>query len=107
MSNWNWPKPNNQLTEAETLAVLQAIDRGEVTLNPEDVAAASDNYCGVEHFRCSNGWEFWIFNDCDQWDYIELAQAPDGRNVEFGFLANNWPSVYAFAPKPGVWGIDH
>lgn len=103
---WHIPKAKNDLTEAETLAVLEAIDRGEVTIDPADVAEARDMYSGIPEFRCNNGWVFWISNDCDEWDYIEYAKAPDGRDVEFRHLADNWPKVYAFKPRDGVWGID-
>lgn len=102
-----------RLTEDEVLSVLEAIDRGELTLNTDDVIDAKDNFCGDFAFRVSNGWLFVIFNDCDQWDYIQTVTAPDGRTLDFDDI---WgpaepdavcpmPRLKAFAPKSEAWGI--
>jgi hypothetical protein len=66
-----------ELLEDEVLAVLHAIERGEVTIPEDQKRAAAESWGSVE-FTCSNGWRFIIYNDAGAWDYIEEVVAPDG-----------------------------
>lgn len=67
------------IPEDEVLAVLDAVDRGEVTTLEADRAACADGYCGDFWFTLSNGWRVSVFNDCGEWDYVSTVVAPDGR----------------------------
>ena len=73
------------LTADEILAVLHSVERGEVTIEN-----LGHGYSGDEECRLSNGWRFWIFNDCYEWDYIDRVETPDGRSV----------NLWAFMKKP-------
>lgn len=64
----------NAITADEILAVLHAIERGEVT-----VEKPKDAWCGNKPIACSNGWTITVFADCFQWDYIASVTAADGR----------------------------
>jgi hypothetical protein len=70
-----------KLTETEVLAFLGQVERGEVTLTsrwePQDV------YCGNVPYEASNGWHLVIFNDCNEWDYVDQVTSSDGRVYEF------------------------
>lgn len=65
------------ITGAEIKAVLEAVERGELTATRPD-----PGYCGDEEVVISNGWRLMVFNDCDSFDYIETVEAPDGRSVD-------------------------
>lgn len=64
------------LTEAEVMAVLAKISSGEITV--ESPAPRSSNV----RFEASNGWIFWVFNDCNSWDYLDSVEV-DGVKTEF------------------------
>ena len=68
--------PHN-LTADEVLAVLHAIERNEITITND-----THDYCSVETCRASNGWTFYVFNDCGEWDYVERVETDDGRCVD-------------------------
>lgn len=44
-------------------------------------------YCGDVAFEVG-GWSVNFYNDCDELDYVDSAQAPDGRHVDF----DDWPT---------------
>lgn len=56
-----------------------------------------DVYAG-NVFYLVNGWEVVVFNDCDDWDYIDSVIHPDGRKGEyedwFGAEDENGDSEY-------------
>lgn len=72
---------STKLTSAEVLAVLHAIDRREITLKTDTPPA--DVYAGDCRYEASNGWTLIVFNDCNDWDYLDHATAPDGREWDF------------------------
>lgn len=79
------------LTAAEILAVLCEIDAGSMTVEPEGEVP----YCGNHWFKTATAWRFLVFIDCDEWDYIDTVEAPDGREVHlWGFLHDpRWASA--------------
>lgn len=101
------------LTEKEVLDVLHAVERGEVTIPPEEAMAAEEAYCGNCTYHLSNGWVFIIFNDCGEWDYIHEVTAPDGRSLQFDDIAGEgasdppMPTLYDYhcPPTCTAWGI--
>lgn len=99
----------NSLTEQEVLDVLHAIERGEVTIPKEQRDAAFESFCGKVPFTCSNGWKFIIFNDVNEWDYIDRVTAPDGR---FLVIDDIWkmPVLNGYSPPTEVgmrvWGLE-
>jgi len=97
------------MTPAEAaLWCLGEIEAGRVTLNADDVAYARTTYCEVVHYRASNGWEFWVFNDCDEWDYLEAVMPPNTEaSLEFMEMPEwlqNWQPNPATADA--IWGLS-
>lgn len=71
-----------EITTDELLAVLHAVERGDVTLEV-DGATPAQVYAGDVYYKASNGWRLVVFNDCGEWDYLDSVIAPDGRSAEF------------------------
>lgn len=84
----------------EIRATLAAVERGEVTVTLEKPIG----YCGNEHFTLSNGWRIVVFNDCDEWDYIDCIHLPDGRTVEFNELYDHATDIATWTPVNSKWG---
>jgi hypothetical protein len=80
---------SHPVSEEEIVAVLDAADRGELTIaydvqksDTEHALAVWDHvYAGNVAFRLGNGWIVVVFNDCDEWDYIDSIILPDGAVV--------------------------
>ncbi|HKD82575.1 MAG TPA: hypothetical protein VKH81_22990 [Candidatus Angelobacter sp.] len=70
------------ITEGELLEFLKAIEEGTIPLQPEG-CIPQDIYAGNVPYMASNGWRITIFNDCNEWDYVEHVITPDGRSLSF------------------------
>ena len=73
-----------KITEQEVIQFLSDIEKANVTIVPDK--NPSDVYAGDVHYRASNGWEIIIFNDANQWDYIDSIKSNDGRELSFDDL---------------------
>lgn len=71
----------SKLTRSEAEGFLDAINTGKVRLVPNVEPQA--HYCGDVHYLADNGWTITVFNDCNQWDYIDRIVANDGRTITF------------------------
>lgn len=67
------------IPDEEMRAALDAADAGGVAIE----TVHDWHYCGVAEFHLANGWKVAVFNDCDEWDYIEWVEAPDGRRESY------------------------
>lgn len=85
---------------------------GHKPVNPEEW---SEKYAGDVRFRLPNGWVVVVFNDCNDWDYVDSVEAPDGRSwspwpAEAEYGEGDPPAVHELAwahPRdPGGWGLD-
>jgi hypothetical protein len=70
------------ITEEELLEFLKAIEEGTISLRPDE-CIPQDIYAGNVPYTASNGWRITIFNDCNEWDYVDHVIAPDGRELSF------------------------
>lgn len=70
------------IPEEELLEFLKAIEEGTILLRPEE-CIPQDIYAGDVPYTASNGWRITIFNDCNEWDYVDQVIAPDGRSLSF------------------------
>jgi|GEM_PF-623979 len=105
----------HKLTEDEVLAVLYALERGEVTISTRQLQWVEDSGGGDTPILCSNGWCFVIFNDSCEWDYISRVTAPDGRWLSYADIAGGpgepvpMPRLEDYRPPPeislDVWGL--
>ncbi len=85
------------LPETDVLAFLRAVELGEVTLT----SAVEPAEATVIRYAASNGWEIAVFNDANEWDYIEWIQTPDHR-IEYEDIEQLMPKVAAYEPAPEV-----
>ena len=72
------------IPEAEIRQLLTAIETGSVQLTP--LEEPQQIYAGVVEYVVSNGWRLAVFNDCNEWDYLEWIETPDGRRVDYDQL---------------------
>lgn len=89
----------NTVRPREVLAVLRQIETGEVQILNPLWDLPQDCW---QPFTLSNGWEIVVFNDANEWDYLESATAPDGRKWEAATHASaaDWPEdLQNFCPS--------
>lgn len=87
------------LSEQDIWQFLCGIETGAITLVPH--AEPQAVYTGNVVYRASNGWEIWVFNDCNAWDYIETIDTADGRSIGFAGL-DTLPSLADYRPAEEV-----
>jgi hypothetical protein len=73
--------------QAEVLEELKKIERGEVKVFAVD-RSWDDVFNGDVWFVTDTGWQFGVFNDSDEWDYLDKAISPDGRVLDFDEIWN-------------------
>ena len=91
--------PRKVLTEAGIAAFLRSVEHGEVTLTPD--LDPNEVYAGVVPYSASNGWHIAIFNDCNQWDYIEWVEA-DGEWVTYEEIDREMRLVDQYEPSTEI-----
>jgi hypothetical protein len=85
------------ITEEELLEFLKAIEEGTISLQPEE-CIPQDIYAGNVPYAASNGWRITIFNDCNEWDYVDHVVAADGRSLSFDEIENFMSVAREYAP---------
>ena len=86
------------ITEEELMEFLKAIEEGRIALQPEE-CIPQDIYAGNVPYRASNGWRITIFNDCNDWDYVDQVIAADGRTLDFDEIDNDMSVVREYTPE--------
>jgi hypothetical protein len=85
------------IPEEELLEFLKAIEAGTILLQPEE-CIPQDIYAGNVPYTASNGWRITIFNDCNEWDYVDHVIAPDGRSLSFDEIDNFMSVAREYTP---------
>jgi len=85
------------LDDATVRSFLASVERGDTLLvclgqTPDDVWAGDVTYAASGEY---DGWCIVVFNDCNDFDYVDCVESPDGARMEFP----NWP-------EPGVMFRD-
>ena len=62
---------------AAMLAALRDVDDHRATAEP-DGPTFQETFAGDVVWRLSNGWRVKVFNDCDEWDYVDSMAPPPG-----------------------------
>ncbi|MCP4194408.1 MAG: hypothetical protein GY880_19785 [Planctomycetaceae bacterium] len=88
-----------QIEESELLAFLASIESGSVKLNPLDEPQSI--YAGNVRYSADNGWRITIFNDANEWDYIDLIETTDGRSIDYDRI-EQMPQLNAYDPSPEI-----
>lgn len=68
-------------------------------------------FCGDVTYRTPDGWQIIVFNDCDEFDYIDHVIAPDGRQLDWGSSRPIAELLMCWSPNPATvernWGLPH
>jgi hypothetical protein len=89
------------ISKEDIFSFLHAIESGEIVLTP--MQEPQWVYAGVVGYNASNGWRIAVFNDANEWDYIEWIAASDGRRVDFFFdVAEEYADLETYAPSNEV-----
>lgn len=91
-----------EIAEAALLE-LQSIDRGETPL-----IVSGPNWdqawCGDVTFVTPNGWTFVVFNDCDEWDYLDTVTSPAGESLDYDQINESRTDLVDWRPKnEDIW----
>lgn len=91
----------------EAVASLEEVASGKATLPKEERDEAEKQYDGISVFHASNGWTFAVFNDCDEWDYLETVWSPSGRRMDYQQMP---PILQDYQPPVEtarrIWGLE-
>lgn len=88
------------LEESEVREFLDGIEKGTITLLPKN--DPQDVYAGDVEYEASNGWHIIIFNDANEWDYIDTIKTPDGRTLNFDELQQKMPTISCYEPSDEI-----
>ena len=85
----------NEIPRKELIEFFRAIEAGEVRLRAE--RDPQEIYAGDVVYHASNGWMLKVFNDCNEYDYVDEVQAYDGRVTDFDALEEMWEPQFEVA----------
>jgi len=85
--------------EIELSKFLKAVEVGSVLLIPEQ--EPQDVYAGNISYLASNGWRIVVFNDANEWDYIDSITTSDGRTFDYDALSE-MPAIDAYEPTAAI-----
>ncbi len=89
------------ISKEDIFPFLRAIESGDIVLTP--MQEPQWVYAGVVGYNASNGWRIAVFNDANEWDYIEWIVASDGRRVDFFFdMTEEDADLEHYAPSNDV-----
>jgi hypothetical protein len=103
--------PGGSVTEQDIMAMCEAVDAGELSVELEGDTTWDVAYSGNMTFRLGNGIRLVVYNDCGEWDYIDSYIAADGTRTEV-IVPNlsetliHDPSLLDWEPKHFArWGV--
>jgi hypothetical protein len=88
--------PTPTSAEVELSQFLKAVEDGSVLLTPEQ--EPQDVYAGNVSYVASNGWRIVVYNDANEWDYIDSITTSDGRTFDWDAL-DEMPAVDTYEPR--------
>jgi hypothetical protein len=80
--------------EADIIAALEGVTgNSPAVLTPQRWSGGTHTtfreiFAGNVEFRLESGWTIDVFNDCNDWDYIDTVIAPEGTRWSFDELSN-------------------
>lgn len=83
------------LTLDEVMMFLSSVEERNITLTSK--SQPQEVYAGNVHYTASNGWAVVVFNDCNDWDYLDEVIAEDGRSWHWD--GADPPSLYKPSEK--------
>lgn len=88
------------IPKQEILVFLHEIEEGTVTLVPQH--EPQDVYAGNVLYVASNGWKIVVYNDCNEWDYIDSIETPDGREIDYDWIFKD-QELDSYQPSEDLW----
>ena len=85
--------------ERDILTFLKKIEAGDINLLPR--TEPQEVYAGVVEYDAANRWSIAIFNDANEWDYIEWIKTSKGEFIQFDDL-ENIPALRDYEPSTDV-----
>ena len=91
---------------AEVRRVIHSVEAGELRASPDVPWSVAWD---IVTFRTEDGWQFRVFNDGGQWDYIDSVEASDGT-VLCSPDIDRYPDIEEYAPTTleaaRRWGLS-
>lgn len=90
------------ISDAEIWEFLRAIESGSVVLTPNGDREPQEIYTANVAYSASNGWRIVVFNDANEWDYIDEIVTADGRRIVHDEIADSFPDIDNYEPSEGI-----
>lgn len=90
------------ISDDEIWEFLHSIELGRITLEVEGLIEPQEIYAGNVAYGASNGWRIVVFNDANEWDYIDEIVAGDGRRIVFDEIYTSYPDVSNYSPSQEI-----
>jgi hypothetical protein len=90
------------ISNSEIWEFLRAIESGSVALTPDGEREPQDIYAANVAYSASNGWRIVIFNDANEWDYIDEIVMADGRRIVYDEIADSFPDIENYKPSEEI-----
>lgn len=71
------------LTIARAADFLRRLNAGEEAAVDGDQASWDSVFAGDHEWTMESGWKLVVFNDCDEWDYVDSIIDPSGEIAKF------------------------
>jgi hypothetical protein len=85
--------------EIELSRFLKAVEDSSVSLVPEQ--EAQNVYAGNVSYIASNNWRIVVFDDANEWDYIDSITTSDGRTFDRDALSE-MPAMHTYEPSAEI-----
>lgn len=59
-------------------------------------------HIGDISYKASNNWSITVFNDADEWDYIDNIVTGNGHRIDFDEIEKLYPNVAEYKPTKDV-----
>lgn len=90
------------ISNTEIWEFLRAIESGSVVLTPEEERGPQEIYAAKVAYSASNGWRIVVFNDANEWDYIDEIVTKDGRRIVYHEIAVSFPDIDKYEPSEEI-----
>lgn len=88
-----------EISNTEIWEFLHAIESGGVVLTPDGDREPQEIYASNVAYSASNGWRIVVYNDANEWDYIDEIVTADGRRIKYEEIATSFPDIEAYVPS--------
>lgn len=90
------------ISNTEIWEFLRAIESGSVVLTPDGEREPQEIYAANVAYSASNGWKIVVFNDANEWDYIDEIVTADGRRIVYDEIAVSFPDIDNYEPSEEI-----